>query len=130
MNENTFIDSFFFHFNLFCLIVFLFCLHFCLLSQFKNDALWNHWLLFKHIFCWNTTQKRKHEKSFLGACLVAQTGILISQKTWICPWIRNTIKSFIKTWYKINWFVSFGVIASLSFLCKMVQIFQFFLQLL
>ena len=31
----TFVDSFFFCFNLFSLIVLLFCLHFCILSHFK-----------------------------------------------------------------------------------------------
>ena len=51
MNENVFVDSFFFRFEVFCIIVFLSCLHFCLLSLFKwLDVLRNHWSLFQYTF--------------------------------------------------------------------------------
>ena len=47
MNENVFVDSFFFRFEVFCIIVFLSCLHFCLLSLFKwLDVLRNHYHYF------------------------------------------------------------------------------------
>ena len=35
MNKNTFVDSIFFCFRPLCLIVFLFCLHFCVLNYFE-----------------------------------------------------------------------------------------------
>ena len=46
----------------FCLIICLFCWHFCLLSHFKII-----WCIVKSlIFCWNTTEKTKFEKSCLS----------------------------------------------------------------
>ena len=48
-------------------IVFIFCLHFCILSHFEIiRALWNYGSLLQHIFCWNRTIKRKLKSCFFG----------------------------------------------------------------
>lgn len=50
------------------LIVFLFCLHFCLVSYFeKIRCIVKLLTATSTYFCWNTAEKRKLEKCFLGA---------------------------------------------------------------
>ena len=72
MNENTFFDSFSFCFDLF---VSLFSSSVWTLN---SKSFWNNYMhceiiacqsnvFFVDIFCWNTTEKRKLEKCFMGA---------------------------------------------------------------
>ena len=89
MNENTFAGSFFFRFNLFCLIVFLFYLHFCVLGHFKKfrcivKSLIDTSMKFLSKYNW----KKKTRKVFFGhQSLGVQTSIPVSQTAWICHYI-------------------------------------------
>ena len=47
-----------------CLIVFLLCLNFCLLSYFEIIRCIVKSMIV-NVFNWNTTEKRKHQKNFL-----------------------------------------------------------------
>ena len=61
MNENTFTST------SFCLVVFLFCLHFCLVRIFEVIRCIVKSLLLEHIFCSNTTEKKWNLKSVFWA---------------------------------------------------------------
>ena len=63
--------------------VFLFFLHFCLLSHFKI-ANYMHCEIIDGYFCWNTTEKRK-----LREFGCPNWGITVSQSTWICHCLDN-----------------------------------------
>ena len=82
MNEYTFVDNFVFCFKLICLIVFLFCLHFCILSHFEIIRCIVKSLITNstYFFCWNTTEKRKLEKCFLGG------------RVWMLKWVYQSPK--------------------------------------
>ena len=88
MNENIFEDSFFFHISLFYVIVFLFCLHFCLPSHFKVIR-----CIVKSLFATSTYfllkhgWKKKFEKSLFVPELCTQARTLFSQTAWICSWL-------------------------------------------
>ena len=84
MNENTFVDIVFIHFNLFNLLLFSsVCIYFkqfwiirCIMKPLIASSMY---------FYWNTTEKKKAWKLFFGCqSFGAQTGIPVIQTAWIC----------------------------------------------
>ena len=83
--------------RLLCLIVFLFCLHFCILKPFEIIrcivksliATWTFFLLLLLVFLFllKYNWKKKTWKVFFGRqSLGVQTGIPVSQTAWIYHW--------------------------------------------
>ena len=79
-----------------CLAVFLFCLHFCLLSHFEIIRCVVKSLIANfNIFFVEIQLKNKTWKVFCGCQgLGAQIGILVSQMAWIHTWFMQRVPRF------------------------------------
>ena len=88
-----------------CLIVFLFCLHFCILSHFEINRL--HCEIIDRYFDAFFVELPKFEKCFFGhQNSGAKTGIPVSWTAWISHWnFYNSIES-TDVLNKIKWFSS------------------------
>ena len=72
----------------FCLVVFLFCLHFCLLSYFEIiRSIVKSLIATSKYFFWKYNWKKSWLVLFGRQSLGAQIGILVSQTTWIRHWV-------------------------------------------
>ena len=104
MNENTFVDSFFYCFNLFVSLFFSSVCFFCFLSHFEiNKCSVKSLITILTYFLLKYNWKKKTRKVFFGHySLSAQTGIPVSQTAWIRHWIESLSHFFLHCHHFMN----------------------------
>ena len=73
--------------------------------------MWNHRLLLQHSFCWDTTEKRKLEKWFMGTRVWAPKLANESPKRpeYVTAYMTTLLCMFryLRSWASIKWFKTF-----------------------
>ena len=97
-----------------CLIVFLFCLHFCS-KPFRNN--WIHCEItdcYFNIFFVEIQLKKNWKVLFGSQSLGIQTGIVVSQMTWICHWGAWVFEIFPKKGGGFRIYISKGGVGKIG----------------